>query len=65
MHSSPRLQRINREANVGLSSTSLKGPRSNDLYDKSKWLSTQHFHVPLGTRPRHASSKGDFITGIK
>ena len=50
----PRLKRDP----VAASSTSLRGRKFDDPYDKSKWTSTQHFHVPPGTRPRHASSRG-------
>ena len=57
VHPSPRLDRVKRDT-VAVSSTSLRGHRFDDPYDKSQWVSTQHFHVPLGTRPRHASSKG-------
>ena len=50
----PRLRRDQ----VAVSSTSLRVKTFEDPYDKYKWTSTQHFHVPIGTRPRHASSKG-------
>jgi len=55
--SSPLLPRLRRDQ-VAISSTSLRAKTFEDPYDKYKWTSTQHFHVPLGTRPRHASSKG-------
>lgn len=54
---SPALPRWRRDP-VAASSTSLRGRKFDDPYDKSKWTSTQHFHVPPGTRPRHASSRG-------
>ena len=54
---SPALPRWKRDP-VAASSTSLRGRKFDDPYDKSKWTSTQHFHVPPGTRPRHASSRG-------
>lgn len=55
--SSPAMPRLKRDP-VAASSTSLRGRKFDDPYDKSKWTSTQHFHVPPGTRPRHASSRG-------
>ena len=55
--SSPALQRLKRDP-VAASAVSLRGRRFEDPYDRNQWTSTQHFHVPLGTRPRHASSKG-------
>ena len=55
--SSPPLPRWNIDP-VAASSMSLRGRKYEDPYDKNKWTSTQHFHLPLGTRPRHASSKG-------
>ena len=55
--SSPALPRLKRDP-VAASAVSLRGRKLEDPYDRNKWTSTQHFHVPLGTRPRHASSKG-------
>jgi len=55
--SSPLMPRLRRDQ-VAVSSTSLRVKTFEDPYDKYKWTSTQHFHVPIGTRPRHASSKG-------
>ena len=55
--SSPAMPRWKRDPVVA-SSTSLRGRKFDDPYDKSKWTSTQHFHVPPGTRPRHASARG-------
>ena len=43
---------------MAASAVSLRGRRFEDPYDRNKWTSTQHFHLPLGTRPRHASSRG-------
>merc|ERR1719206_1496841 len=45
---------------VAASSASLRGRRHErqDPYDKQKWSSTQHFHIPYGTQPRHATSRG-------
>jgi len=40
---------------------SLRGPSgggSSRPYDINEWTSTQHFHVPLGTQPRRATSRG-------
>lgn len=60
--SSPALPRLKRDP-VAASAVSLRGRRFEDPYDRNKWTSTQHFHVPLGTRPRHASSKGGLSIG--
>ena len=60
--SSPSLPRLKRDP-VAASAISLSGRRFEDPYDRNKWTSTQHFHVPLGTRPRHASSKGGLSIG--
>jgi len=45
---------------VAASSASLRGRRHDrqDPYDRYKWTSNQHFHIPYGTQPRHASSRG-------
>ena len=55
--SSPALPRLKRDP-VASSAVSLRCRRFEDPYDRNKWTSTQHFHLPLGTRPRHASSRG-------
>ena len=56
--SSPALPRLKRDP-VAASAVSLRGRALSDPpYDRNKWASTQHFHIPPGTRPRHASSKG-------
>ena len=56
--SSPALPRLKRDP-VAASAVSLRGRKLSDTpYDRNKWASTQHFHIPPGTRPRHASSKG-------
>lgn len=56
---SPAMPRWKRDP-VAASSASLRGRRHDrqDPYDRNKWVSSQHFHVPYGTQPRHASSKG-------
>jgi len=56
---SPAMPRWKRDP-VAASSASLRGRRHErqDPYDKQKWSSTQHFHIPYGTQPRHATSRG-------
>jgi len=56
---SPAMPRWKRDP-VAASSVSLRGRRHDrqDPYDRHKWASNQHFHVPYGTQPRHASSRG-------
>jgi len=56
---SPAMPRWKRDP-VAASSASLRGRRHerHDPYDRQKWTSTQHFHIPYGTQPRHATSRG-------
>jgi len=63
LQQSPAMPRWKRDP-VAASSASLRGKRHErqDPYDRYKWTSNQHFHVPIGTQPRHASSRGAIST---
>jgi len=55
---SPAMPRWKRDP-VAASSASLRGRRERqELYDRTKWVSNQHFHIPYGTQPRRATSRG-------
>lgn len=49
------------QVRTGVSTTSLRG--SKGMYDRHLWSSNQHFHLPVGTQPRSASSRASLSTG--